>query len=211
MDMSLVAAAVTVAVCCLPARAIRVWDRLPDPASHPLRNRSKTAGADWPIFSPIRGKKLPGWAALRVKDTDLEDLEALWLTIDKYLGNDTAHGEFDCANALWPSSRIVFHPNFTAFAATLKARHIPIVDLGGYGPASGSQIDVNADDGSTAGGAIGFSAGSHAVKPWNGAGATSYIEQGKASEAHSVPSAPFVKLRQKSTIMNQSNPHSMYD
>ena len=149
-----------------PLRSIKVWPQPPSPKTHPLYNRSYSKGASYEIFSPLPGRRLPGWAALRVKDTDLDDLERLWLQIDKYVGNDTANGDLDCANALWPSSRIIFHDNFTRFAAQLKTRRIPIVDLGGFCPSGSSQFDANQDS------AIGF---------WpDGAGATSYLDEGKA-------------------------------
>ena len=149
-----------------PLRSIKVWPQPPSPKTHPLYNRSYSKGASYEIFSPLPGRRLPGWAALRVKDTDLDDLDRLWQQIDKYVGNDTANGDLDCANALWPSSRIIFHDNFTRFAAQLKTRRIPIVDLGGFCPSGSSQFDANQDS------AIGF---------WpDGAGATSYLDEGKA-------------------------------
>ena len=155
-------------VCLDLGSSINVWPLPPSPQTHPLQNRSHSKGATSAIFSPVPGRRLPGWAALRISDKDLGDLEALWQRIDKYVGNDTASGDFDCANALWPSSRIVFHANFTAFAARLKARHIPIVDLGGFVPSGGNQFDVNNN---SPGGAIGF---------FPGVGATSFLEEGAA-------------------------------
>jgi len=65
------------------AAAVQVWPRLPDPDSHPLVNRSWVAGAGWAIFTPVPGRKLPGWAALRLSDKDLGDMDATWLKIDK--------------------------------------------------------------------------------------------------------------------------------
>jgi hypothetical protein len=92
----------------------------------------------------------------------------------RYLGNDTA--SLNVANALWPSSRLVFHPNFTTFARQLKARHIPIVDLGGFCPSAGSQFDVNNDD---PGGAIGFfPTNRRSIQP--PLRTTSFLEEGRA-------------------------------
>jgi hypothetical protein len=156
--------------------SVRVWPVPLTPFDHPLHHRSHTAGAGFSVFTPIPGRRLPGWAALRVKDTDLDDLTTLWHQIDHYVGNNTGVGDLDVANALWPSSRIVFHPNFTAFARQLKARHIPIVDLGGFCPSAGDQFDVNNGD---PGGAIGFfPANSRVVqKPPR---TVSYLDEGRA-------------------------------
>ena len=84
--------------------AVKVWPLPPNPAAHPLHNRSRTPGAGFEIFTPVKGRRLPGWAALRLKDTDLDNITRVWQQIDKYFT------DFDCANALWPSSRVVFHP-----------------------------------------------------------------------------------------------------
>jgi hypothetical protein len=81
--------------------SVKVWPSSPNPMAHPLHNRSRTPGAGFEIFTPIKGRRLPGWAALRLTDTDLDNMA---LAIDKYFT------DFDCANALWPSSRIIFHP-----------------------------------------------------------------------------------------------------
>ena len=88
----------------------------------------------------------------------------MWAHIDKYVGNTTAG--FNCANALWPNVGIVFHPSFTAFAARLKARHIPLVDLGGYCPSGGNQFDVGNP------GAIEL----HGPEPYNGLGVQAYVQ-----------------------------------
>ena len=72
-----------VLLCAAPATSVRVWPSLPDPTTHPLVNRSRVAGADWAIFSPVPGRKLPGWAALRFSDKDLADMDATWVKIDK--------------------------------------------------------------------------------------------------------------------------------
>eukprot|EP01047_Picozoa_sp_COSAG01_P039972 COSAG01_NODE_3332_length_6235_cov_3.027678_10_plen_102_part_00 len=66
------------------ASAVRVWVLPPQPRAHPLNNRSYTPGAGYEIFTPIRGRRLPGWAALRLKDTDLDNLSQAWQQIDKY-------------------------------------------------------------------------------------------------------------------------------
>ena len=157
--------------------SVRVWPLPPNPSAHPLHRRSHTGGAGFETFTPIRGRRLPGWAALRLKDTDLDNMTKAWQQINRYVGNNTENGDLNVANALWPSSRIVFHPNFTTFARQLKARHIPIVDLGGFCPSAGSQFDVNNDGGP--GGAIGFFPANHRViqKPPN---TTSYLDEGRA-------------------------------
>ena len=105
------------------AVAIRVWPLAPSPSNHPLRDKRWTPGVamkvgDAPppmkirrryfschsrklccagqVMSPVPGRELPGWAALRLKATDLNDLDAAWAHVDLYLGNGS--GQFDCGS-----------------------------------------------------------------------------------------------------------------
>ena len=80
--------------------------------------------------------------AVKPDDTDLDpqNLPNLWQKIDKYFGNDSEKGQFDIANAIRPTGRVVFHPNFTNFARQLKQKRIPATGFGGFCPSGGNQV-----------------------------------------------------------------------
>jgi hypothetical protein len=159
--------------------AVKVWQFPPDPKAHPLYPQNYVKGTDYSTFTPIKGRRLPGWAAVRVSNADLDDMPKTWQKIEKYFGADAGKGEFDCANACLAHGEVLFHPNLTDFAKQLKAKHIPISGFGGFCPSGGNQYDIHNDD---LGGAIGLYGPG---KSYHGVGVKSYIE-----EARDILNAP---------------------
>lgn len=121
----------------------------------------------------------PGWAILRPKATDLDNLPQLWDEIDR-LHTSEKDGGLNLGNTLWPSAEIVFHPNFTTFASQLKARSFPIGSMGGFCQSGSDQVDLNNNDDFHSGGSRNDAIGYWGKASYNGPGAHSYLEEGAA-------------------------------
>ena len=99
--------------------AVRVYPHFPSPSQHPHYALHFTKAPEPEMFSPVRGKRLPGFAAIRgfpmVADKGTPPISTWAKIVDRFF-NTTDQGGYDVANCVWPGWDVVFEPTFSDFA-----------------------------------------------------------------------------------------------